>query len=251
VQPEFEASLELSTHLLTSMGASLSSIQLEVQQIRNSHYYELRPERSANQISRDLRVAAQDMNSKWYSLPEFSPLLGMTLEETDLRRLTGVSLMAIRRAGGNEVDYPDAQTTIEQGDRLLIVGQPEELAAFDELAKGETAVPKEGSSCQWLMVPEGSPIAGQTLAELDLQRQYDVQVQAIRREGRFIRFPDDDTDILVGDRLLLCGNREPLLQLGQWIAPPLQLPLLQIPVVKVNASETLQEFLPPDSLREL
>jgi len=49
----------------------------------------------------------------------------------------------------------------------------------------------------------------------------------------------------------LCGNREPLLQLGQWIAPPLQLPLLQIPVVKVNASETLQEFLPPDSLREL
>ncbi|HEY9805748.1 MAG TPA: cation:proton antiporter, partial [Candidatus Obscuribacterales bacterium] len=96
VQPEFEASLELSTHLLTSMGASLSSIQLEVQQIRNSHYYELRPERSANQISRDLRVAAQDMNSKWYSLPEFSPLLGMTLEETDLRRLTGVSLMAIR-----------------------------------------------------------------------------------------------------------------------------------------------------------
>ncbi|MBD2095173.1 cation:proton antiporter [Trichocoleus sp. FACHB-591] len=251
VQPEFEASLELSTHLLTSMGAPLSSIQLEVQQIRNSHYYGLRPERTANQISRDLRVAAQDMNSKWYGLPEHSPLLGMTLEETDLRRLTGVSLMAIRRAGGNEVDYPDARTILEPGDRLLIVGQSEEVAAFDELARGEAAVPKESSSCQWLMVPVESPVAGQTLAELDLQGQYDVQVQAIRREGRFIRFPTGDTDILVSDRLLLCGNRDSLVQVRQWIAPALQLPMLQIPVVKANVSETLQEFLPPDSLREL
>ena len=249
VQPEFEASLELSAHLLSGMGSPLTSIQREVQQIRNSHYLELRPERSANEISRDLRAAAQDMNSKWYTLPDSSPLLGMTLEETDLRRLTGISLMAIRRAGGTEVDYPDAQTTLEQGDRLLIVGQAEELAAFDELAKGEAAVPKDNASCQWLMVPEGSPGANCTLAELGLRRDYQVQVQAIRREGKFIRFPNDSIDILTGDRLLLCGSRERLIQIREWLAPP-RTSLLPIPIVKANVSEALQEFLPPDAHRE-
>jgi len=50
VQPEFEASLELATHL-TGMGLSLPVIQQEVQQIRNHHYLELRPTRTASQVS--------------------------------------------------------------------------------------------------------------------------------------------------------------------------------------------------------
>lgn len=249
VQPEFEASLELSTHLLVGMGSSLVNVQREVEQIRNSHYLEFRPQLPSQQVSRDLKVATQDMNNKWYALPERSPLTGMTLEETDLRRLTGVSLMAIRRAGGAEVDYPDAQTTLEQGDRLLIVGQPEELAAFEELAKGEAAVPRESSSCQWLMVPKDSPIVGKTLAEIEILRQYNTQVQAIRREGKFIRYPSGTTDVQAGDRLLLCGKPDCLNYVRQSVAPPLQLSLLQIPVVKASISETLQEFLPPDNRR--
>ncbi|HEY9658656.1 MAG TPA: cation:proton antiporter, partial [Allocoleopsis sp.] len=107
VQPEFEASLELSSHLLTGLGVPLPIIQREVQIIRNSRYEQLRSERLPAQVARELEVAAQDMNSKWLTLPEGSPLIGMTLEETDLRRLTGVSLMAIRRAKGEEIDYPD------------------------------------------------------------------------------------------------------------------------------------------------
>jgi len=39
----------------------------------------------------------------------------MTLEEADLRYLTGVSLIAIQRAGGEEVDYPNPQTILLEG----------------------------------------------------------------------------------------------------------------------------------------
>ena len=46
----------------------------------------------------------------------------MSLEEADMRYLTGVSLMAIRRANGEEIDYPNNQTILEAGDRLLVVG---------------------------------------------------------------------------------------------------------------------------------
>jgi CPA2 family monovalent cation:H+ antiporter-2 len=252
VQPEFEASLELSSHLLTEIGLPLPVIQREVQQIRNSRYSELRLERPFHQVSRELKEATQEMNSRWYPLPETSPIVGMTLEETNLRRLTGVSLMAIKRVTGEEVDYPDGKTLLEAGDRLLVVGQADELAAFDQLAKGEAAVPTENASCQWLLVPESSPVAGKTLAELHIRKQFGVLVQAIRREGKFISYPDGKSELHAGDRLLMCGGFYSLIQASQWIAPlPPNPPPIQIPISKVTLAETIREYLPADEQVEL
>jgi CPA2 family monovalent cation:H+ antiporter-2 len=252
VQPEFEASLELSSHLLTGIGLPLPVIQREVQQIRNSHYLELRSERPSYQVSRDLKAATQEMNNRWYPLPETSLMVGMTLEETNLRRLTGVSLMAIRRASGEELDYPDGKTVLEVGDRLLIVGEPSELAAFDELAKGAAAVPAENASCQWLLVPENSPVVGKTLEELHIRRQFGVLVQAIRREGKFISFPHGKSDLQAGDRLLLCGGFYSLSQASQWIAAPQLAPVLQVPpLAKVSVGETVREYSPSENQVEL
>ncbi|MDX2216638.1 MAG: cation:proton antiporter [Oculatellaceae cyanobacterium bins.114] len=251
VQPEFEASLELSSHLLMKMGVNPGTVQREVADIRNSHYLDLRPERSLDEVSRELLTATQDMNRQWYALPDNSPLVGMTLEEADLRRLLGVSLMAIQRTDGEEMDYPDAQTILQGGDRLLLVGEAEELAAFNELAKGEAPVPaKEMSCCQWLIVPNNSPVVNKTLADLDLSRQHGVQVQAIRREGKFTRFPNGTAELEAGDRLLLCGSDISLMRAQQWIVPLTLLPKLQVPMVTVSVNETMQDFAPLESMRE-
>ena len=252
VQPEFEASLELANHLLTGMGLSPLTIQAEMQQIRNHHYLELRPEVTPAQISRELQLAAQDLNSRWYALPEGSPLTGMTLEEADIRYLTGVSLMAIRRASGEEVDYPSAETILQKGDRLLLVGEAEELAALQELAKGEATVPAANMTCHWLMISADSPFLGQTLAQLDIRRGYQVQVQAIRRDGKFIRFPDGNTNLQARDQLLLCGGYSALNQLQNLLAPT-SLPqgaTSSVPVVQAVEAEGLREFLPMDTWRE-
>jgi CPA2 family monovalent cation:H+ antiporter-2 len=174
----------------------------------------------------------------------------MTIEEANIRWLTGVSLVAIRRASGEQIDYPNPQTILQAGDRFLVVGEPEEQVAFNELARGEVAVPGTIAPCQWLLVSDNSPAAGKTLAQLHLRRQYGVQVQAVRREGKFIRFPDGRVELRPGDHLLLCGGSYPLNQLRQWISPlPLE-PVLQVPVIKVPVSEALEEFLPLDSQRE-
>jgi monovalent cation:H+ antiporter-2, CPA2 family len=249
VQPEFEASLELSSHLLTGIGLPLPVIQREVQQIRSSHYLGLQSQRSSIQVSRELKAAAQDMNSKWYPLPIDSPLIGMTLEESNLRRLTGVSLMAIQREDGEEIDYPDGKTLLDQGDRILVVGEADEFAAFDELAKGGAAVPTENASCQWLLVPETSLVVGKTLADLHIHKQFGVLVQAIRREGKFISFPNGASDLQSGDRLLLCGGFYSLSQASRWIAPPAPppTPVLAIPVATVSLGESLSESLASDS----
>jgi CPA2 family monovalent cation:H+ antiporter-2 len=43
--------------------------------------------------------------------------------------------MAIQRANGEEIDYPQSQTTFILGDRLLVVGSDDELAALVEFAQ--------------------------------------------------------------------------------------------------------------------
>lgn len=226
VQPEFETSLELSAHLLAGIGIPSPAVQREVQMIRNSHYLEFRPDQASENISRDLKAVTGEMNSRWYALPEESPLLGMSIEETDIRRLTGVSVMAIRRAGGLTIDYPESLTTLEQGDRLLIVGETDEVAAFDQLARGEAAVPSTNSSCQWLQVPSESPLIGKTLLELELQQRYKITIQTIRRDGKLIRFPEPDVEIQNGDRLLLCGGFHALTQAQESLASKTEVPLI-------------------------
>jgi monovalent cation:H+ antiporter-2, CPA2 family len=249
VQPEFEASLEMATYLLTGMGLSPVVVQREMQRIRNDHYLELRPERTALEVSRDLQKATQDLNRRWYSLPTGSPLIGMTLEEADMRYLTGVSLMAIRRNNGEQIDYPSAKTKLEESDRLLVVGSDEELAALDEFAQGQATIPGSNSACQWITVNTECEVIGKTLAALDIRRQYGVQIQAIRREGKFIRFPDGNMDLRANDQVLLCGSLSSLNQLEQLLTPSSQVSLF-IPVVKAAEAEALKEFLPLDNWRE-
>ncbi len=213
VQPEFEASLEMATYLLTDVGLSPAVIHREMQQIRNDHYLALRPERSATEVSRDLQQATLDLNRRWYPLPSGSPLIGMSLEEADMRYLTGASLMAIRRANGEEIDYPNNQTKLETGDRLLVVGADEELAALAEFALGKAVVPGEHSACQWITVKPDSPVLSKTLADLDIRQKYEVEVQAIRRDGKFIRSPESNMELRDGDQILLCGSLSSLNQL--------------------------------------
>jgi CPA2 family monovalent cation:H+ antiporter-2 len=170
----------------------------------------------------------------------------MTLDEADMRYLTGASLMAIRRQGGEEIDYPPAQTTLKEGDRLLVVGSDDELAALDEFAKGQAAVPGENSACQWVTISADSPVVGKTLADLDIRNQYGVMVQAIRRDNKFIRFPTPSKDLQVRDQVLLCGNLFCLNQLVKLLTPVQEIPL-SIPVVKASEAEALKEFLPMDN----
>ncbi|MBD2665066.1 sodium/hydrogen exchanger [Richelia sinica FACHB-800] len=232
VQPEFEASLEMATYLLTGVGLSPESVQQTMQEIRKNHYLYLRPERSAAEVAQHLQQVTRDLNRHWYDLPANSPLIGMTLEEADMRYLTGVSLMAIKRENGEEIDYPSSATQLEAGDRLLVVGETEELAALAELAQGQVAVPKENSACQWVTVRSDCPVLGKTLADLTAKEEHGVQIQAIRRDGKFIRFPSGGMDLRVGDQVLLCGRLPNLNQLQQLFTASCGVPLA-VPIGKI------------------
>lgn len=249
VQPEFEASLEMAAHLLTDLGLAPGLIQREMQQIRDRHYLDLRPEQTESEVSRNLEEVTRDLNHRWYTLPTGSPLVGMTLEEADMRYLTGVSLMAIRRTNGKQIDYPGGKTQLEEGDKLLIVGEDGEFAALDEFAKGQAAIPGLNRACQWVAVDSDCPLLGKTLTNLGFQKDFGVQIQAMRRDGKFIKLPEGNIDLQVHDQLLLCGSLSALQQLEQLLAPSMGTPL-SVPVVKAGEAEKLKDHLPLDNLRE-
>lgn len=220
VQPEFEASLELSTHLFTGLGFPAMGVQQNIQEIRKSHYVNFRSDRSQAKIAAELQEATRTMRSRWYSLPDNSPLIGKSLEKAYIRRLTGVTLMAITRGNQEKIEYPNPETIINGGDSLLLIGEGDELNAFEQLAQGEIKLlPQENDSCLWVLVPENSLVVGQTLEELNVSQRFSVSVQAIRRAGKYIRFPDGSNHIQPGDQILLFGTLDSLTQLTQLISP--------------------------------
>ncbi|WP_043937872.1 cation:proton antiporter [Planktothrix rubescens] len=218
IQPEFEASLELSSHLFRVLGLSKTTIEADIQKIRESQYLPLQPERSPEEISRELEEAVSTMNHQWYTLPTDSTLVGMTIEKAYVRSLTGVSIIEIKRFGGETIDYPDAQTVMKTGDKLLLVGTPNDFEAFDYLATKKVILPNEGDACIWLSIPKNSNFSGKKLEELNLQEQFGTVVQGIRRQKKYIRFPDIKTDIQAGDNLLLFGQLDLLNQVSQFVS---------------------------------
>jgi monovalent cation:H+ antiporter-2, CPA2 family len=138
VQPEFEASLEMASHLLVKIGLPTIQIQRQVKTIRNSHYMELRPEGA---ISQNIQAATLGMNRRWYRLSLTSPLLGNSIASASIRPLTGATIVAIQREDGTQINYPNGGTKFELGDSCLVIGSVEEQTLFEQLTKGEIAIP--------------------------------------------------------------------------------------------------------------
>jgi monovalent cation:H+ antiporter-2, CPA2 family len=138
VQPEFEASLEMASHLLVKIGLPTVQIQRQVKTIRNSHYMELRPEGATAQ---NIQAATLGMNRRWYRLSLTSPLLGNSIASASIRPLTGATIVAIQREDGTQINYPNGGTKFQLGDSCLVVGSVEEQTLFDRLTKGEIAIP--------------------------------------------------------------------------------------------------------------
>ena len=68
------------------------------------------------------------------SIPSDSPLAGKSLAEADLRRRTGVTVLACRLPDANLVHAPQPDMRLGPGARLIILGTREQLDAFNRMA---------------------------------------------------------------------------------------------------------------------
>ncbi|HEY9879801.1 MAG TPA: cation:proton antiporter [Leptolyngbyaceae cyanobacterium] len=135
VQPEFEAALEMGAHLLLKLGDSTFDVQQMVHRYRSGRYRDILPERAEYWGASNLEFAIEGLQRRWYVVHGGSPLLGLTLEQAEVRRLTGVTVMAIEHDKRLQ-RYPTGDALLALGSRLLVVGNDGEHKAFTALLEG-------------------------------------------------------------------------------------------------------------------
>jgi CPA2 family monovalent cation:H+ antiporter-2 len=136
VQPEFEASLEMGAHMLLKFGDSTYEVQQVVNRYRRGRYRDIQPERSqywGDDV--DMETAIEGFERHWYMIEANSPLLARSLAEANVRRRTGVTVMAFEREKKLH-RYPAGEYRFEAGDRLLVIGNSDEHTLFKALLLG-------------------------------------------------------------------------------------------------------------------
>ena len=68
-----------------------------------------------------------------FDVPADSALAGITLRDADLRKTTGVLILAMRRVDGSFTTNPDPDTVIEPHEVLIAVGTDDDIARLDDL----------------------------------------------------------------------------------------------------------------------
>ena len=121
-----------------------------------------------------------------------SAFAGQTIRKIPLRSITGVSILAVSRAG--RVNYelgPDFR--IYPGDRLVMMGPPEELRQAEGLLKqfqeNERVDAPDHFVVAEIELADDSPMVHQSLADIQFRQKHGVTVVGIRRGAKQITSP--------------------------------------------------------------
>src|SRR5437867_1101985 len=143
-----------------------------------------------------------------FIVPLHPTALNQPIRALGLRQLTGASLIAIYR-DPEQIIIPQAETVLLPGDVLVLLGEQDQLEAamrfMTELASQKVSATATPPQVAPLVVPEGSPFVGRTLAELGLREELGVLVVGARRGAEQITNPGPDFQVQAGDLLYLWG----------------------------------------------
>lgn len=192
--------------------------------------HELEGRTSESTVSPQWTIQSDRADSEWaldvreVPIPTNGRHAGRTLAELNLRRDWHCSVVGIDRQGF-AISNPRGSERLYPGDRVLLLGPEEKLAAtaahlaevdeqpgwanqFDELAT------------EFVAIPAMSPCVGMTLRELDPVAQFGIQVGGIRRGQRQIVTPNADERLRPGDHLMLLGTHAAVRRFRDFIAAP-------------------------------
>ncbi|MDX1520377.1 MAG: cation:proton antiporter [Anaerolineae bacterium] len=133
VQPEFEAGLEVTRQALLHLNIPATDIQLFTDTIRRDLYAPLYHAHDEYHTVAQLQNVSQMLELSWVELTADSPLVGRTIQESKIRNQTGVSVVGVIR-DGKLVPNPSADHQFSAGDLVAVMGNFEQLAAFQSMA---------------------------------------------------------------------------------------------------------------------
>jgi di/tricarboxylate transporter len=123
------------------------------------------------------------------SLPEDSPLAGVSIGSSRLGSALGITVVAVTR-DGRVLPAPGRDTVLHAGDRLLALGRPDTVEDLRHiLLSAAEEAPRPALSLHEARVADDSPIVGVTLLQAGVRDRYGIHVLATR-SGDDVRFGD-------------------------------------------------------------
>jgi CPA2 family monovalent cation:H+ antiporter-2 len=144
VQPELEAGLEITRQALLHLNLPATEIQRFTDAVRREHYAPLYSNHPDYQTVIELQHAQNALELNWVTLPADSPLVGRSIAEMNIRRETGVSVVAVICEGTLQPN-PPAHYRFCAGERVAVLGDRQQLAAFEVLAAPHVVLHPEDS----------------------------------------------------------------------------------------------------------
>ena len=129
VQPEFEASLEMTRQVLLHFDIPPTEIQKFTDTIRQQLYEPLYKDHDQYQTVTQLQNAAHLLTVNWVALLADSPLIGQTIETAAVRTKTGASIVAVLHEGVLVIN-PERTYRFMPGDMVAVMGSGEQLESF-------------------------------------------------------------------------------------------------------------------------
>lgn len=116
----------------------------------------------------------------------------------------------------SEPDDPDAARLVldldEEDSRVLaeLLGASRVVREIDRLQQSVS-----GLSIEWLDVPEGAAVSGQSIGELEIRSTTGVTVVAALREGRTLAVPGPGFILQGGDTIVVVGRPDDIRRIDQ------------------------------------
>jgi CPA2 family monovalent cation:H+ antiporter-2 len=134
VPEEFETSVEIFTLVLMKYLVPKDEIERFIAEIRSENYQMFRSLSPRKAQVSDLKPYLSNVEINSVRVDERSPLVEKTLDEMDLRKKYGVTVLAIRR-GTKVVPNPGKDTKIYAQDLLIVLGSLDRINQVKDLSQ--------------------------------------------------------------------------------------------------------------------
>ncbi len=139
IQPKFEAGLEMTRQALLQLKVSALEIQNFMDNVRFAHYKPLRDGMPEDAVAKSLRSFSGLVELNWIKLPEHCSIAGRSIAESQIRSITGVSVVCIMRQGNPILSNPTPDFVLNEGDIVALIGTRDQCENFERLCGAEMA----------------------------------------------------------------------------------------------------------------
>lgn len=212
--------LSLKLTLLAPVVVGIVVI-IALSQRLKKHYYSMEQQFLANidKTKRRSGIAIPqqlvgDIHLEYIDLMMYSSLVGLTIRQIHRQFHTGAQVISITRRE-QRLDLPSNEETLHAGDRVLIVGNDQQIMNFRNCAEAPSPVPMSTPSnidldLYQVTISDSSPLCGEKAHVSELVNKYDFMLVGIQRgTSRFIR-ARQDLVFAPGDTLWVVGNKKSL-----------------------------------------